>query len=202
MNKYKIGYLDEEESWNLQAWTSLKNDFDLFIFKLPIQLSDIWAKVQEQELDAMIIDYKLYSSGVVSYDGNEVIKEIASHNSHFPMILMTSYQTDAVKNSTEVLSIRGKEILNNSKDKELEIFIQILKAKIDNYYSHKKTNIDILLKLNTKDKLTAVEEAEKFKAELYLSELDIDNSVAPNMLSSAYSSQLRDLLQQLKSLDN
>lgn len=199
--KYKVAYLDEEEMWQAIARTTLGVDFDLRLINVPIAISDIWPYIVENEIQALVVDFRLFESGQVSFDGNQVVREVMSHNLHYPMFVMTSYETDAIESSDNVMNIRGKETLED--EKQYSKFREILKAKVAEYIRKEesaKNCVDQLNEKSLKEVLTPVEEENRFKAELYLSELDRDNAAPLNTLTSAYSTQLQNLLEQANQL--
>lgn len=191
-NNYIIGYLDEEEQWKLTARNGLKSDFRVVVLDLPHTPDMVWLTINENKLDALIVDFRLFESGEVTYNGNDVIVEIQKHNKHFPLFVMTSYENDAFSQCEDVLIIRDKSMFQ--KDEELLRFKQTLKSRLDSYYRKKEEFRQRLLELNKQDVLTQPQKEEKFKAELYLSELDLDKAPALNLLSSGYTESMESIL--------
>ena len=191
-NNYIIGYLDEEEQWRLTARNGLKSDFKIVVLDLPQTPDMVWPAIVDNKLDALIVDFRLFESGEVTYNGNDVIVEVQKHNKHFPLFVMTSYENDAFSQCEDVLIIRDKSMFQ--KDEELFRFKQTLKSRLDSYYRKKEECRQRLLELNKQDVLTQPQKEEKFKTELYLSELDLDNAPALNLLSSGYTETMESIL--------
>ena len=191
-NNYIIGYLDEEEQWRLTARNGLKSDFKIVVLDLPQTPDMVWPAIIENKLDALIVDFRLFESGEVTYNGNDVIVEVQKHNKHFPLFVMTSYENDAFSQCEDVLIIRDKSMFQ--KEEELHRFKQTLKSRLDSYYRKKDECRRRLLELNKLDNLTQPQKEEKFKTELYLSELDLDNAPALNLLSSGYTEAMESIL--------
>lgn len=191
-NNYIIGYLDEEEQWRLTARNGLKSDFKIVVLDLPQVPDMVWPAIVENKLDALIVDFRLFESGEVTYNGNDVIVEVQKHNKHFPLFVMTSYENDAFSQCEDVLIIRDKSMFQ--KDEELLRFKQTLRSRLDSYYRKKEECRQRLLELNKQDVLTQPQKEEKFKTELYLSELDLDNAPALNLLSSGYTETMESIL--------
>lgn len=189
---YIIGYLDEEEQWRLTARNGLKSDFKIVVLDLPQTPDMVWPAIIENKLDALIVDFRLFESGEVTYNGNDVIVEVQKHNKHFPLFVMTSYENDAFSQCEDVLIIRDKSMFQ--KEEELYRFKQTLKSRLDSYYKKKDECRRRLLALNKQDNLTQPQKEEKFKNELYLSELDLDNAPALNLLSSGYTESMESIL--------
>ena len=75
-NNYCIGYLDEEEQWRLTARNGLKSDFKIVVLDLPQTPDMVWPAILENKLDAIIVDFRLFENGEVTYNGNDVIVDV------------------------------------------------------------------------------------------------------------------------------
>ncbi len=195
--KYTIGYLDEEELWQAQASAKLSSNYNVEIIEVPIPISEIWNQVVDRNLDALIVDYRLFGSGVVAYDGNAVVAEIMKHNEHFPMFIITSYEDDAIKKGDNVLIIKNKDIFTD--DNLFEKFSGQLDAIIRVYNEKVKQAKDTIFQINGKqnngEALSNDEKEKVFKAELFLSEIDKDNSLPSHMFSVGQSQQLQEMIE-------
>lgn len=189
---YIIGYLDEEEQWRLTARNGLMPDFKVTVLDLIQKPEHIWPVILEKKLDALIVDFRLFESGEVTYTGNDIIREVQKHNMHFPLFIMTSYESDAFSQCEDVLIIRDKSMFRN--EKELARFKQTLKGRLDAYFRKEDACRQRLLELNKMTTLNQPLKEEKYKIELYLSELDLDNSPALNLLSSEYNDSMESIL--------
>lgn len=199
-NDYIVGYLDEEEQWRLTARNGLRPDFKVVVLDMVQTPDQIWSAILENKLDALIVDFRLFESGEVTYDGNDIIQEVQRHNLHFPLFIMTSYENDAFSQCEDVLIIRDKSMFQN--DEELARFKQTLKGRLDAYFKKENTFRLRLLELNKLKSLTQPQKEEKFKIELYLSELDLDNSPALNLLSSEYTDKMDTILKLAKDISS
>lgn len=198
--KYKVGYLDEDEIWMALVRNKLSSEFDIFLIEIPITLEGIWGYIQSKELDALVVDFQLFDSGKVSFDGNDVVQTITAHNQHFPIIVLTAHEDRALDELDNVLIIKGKSMINDAE--ELPNFIKMLKALI---YAYKTKLIDsqqTILELQKKDVLTEPEESKLFNAQLFLAETCKDDTVSPNQFSIGYSKQLQELLDATHNLLN
>lgn len=195
-NMFTVGYLDEEEQWKLVFRSSLKSDFNIVLLDLPEKASDIWQIVEEEKLDALVVDFLLNESGKVTYKGNDVVKDIRSHNLHLPMFVITSYEDNAIELCEDIFIVRGKEMLTDPQ--KLSLFKKMLSRAINTYNQliseANATILEINRKLEKGMRLSAEEEETRFRAERFLSELNIPDSFDSNMLTSAYSSQLQSLI--------
>jgi hypothetical protein len=202
--KYKIGYLDEEENWKALVRSKLKDDFCLDLIDIPIALDEIWPYITDNALDALIVDFRLYESGKVSYDGGKVVQEIMKHNTHFPIFIITSYEENALADCENVLIIHGKELFTDGYDSQLNTFKIRLKSVIRIYKAKVEESKKILLELGKKERknvaITSEDDANRFNAELFLSEIDKDDATPPNLYSIGYSTQLREMLSTAKEI--
>lgn len=200
-DKIRLVYLDEDEGWQSIAHSRLKNDFQLHIPQyMPDNIEDIWRDVCEFDAQAVLIDYRLNDTGKVSYTGDDVIRELHRHNKHLPMFIITSYEDNALIECKEAQIIRGKELFGDEKLKS------IITANVNNYNSRKSSAEYIIKKFQDKvskgENLTNEESATKFETELYLSELDLDNSVRSDLITSTSNDTLEELLKVAQSIVN
>lgn len=110
----KVVYIDEEAGWQSTANAALSDKYDIYIPEtLPSNISEIWNEVCESQV--AVIDYRLNESGL-SYTGDDVAREIHKHNKHFPVIIITSYEDNAIQECIETQIIRGKEMFNSAEE--------------------------------------------------------------------------------------
>ena len=202
-DKIRLVYIDEEESWQSQAYSVLKNDFQLHIPQyMPHNIEDIWPEVREFDAQAVLIDYRLNDTGKVSYSGDDVIRELHHHNRHLPMFIITSFEDNALIECKEAQIIRGKELFTDAT--QYEKLKSIIIANVNNYNSRKETAENTIKgfqdKVSRGEKLTSEESAVKFEAELYLSELDLDNSVRFDLITGRSNDTLEELLKTAQSI--
>lgn len=202
-DKIRLVYLDEEETWQSQAYSVLKNDFQLYIPQyIPHNIEDIWPEICEFDAQAVLIDYRLNDTGKVSYSGDDVIRELHRHNRHLPMFIITSFEDNALIECKEAQIIRGKELFTDAA--KYEKLKSIITANVNNYDSRKETAENTIKKFQDKvskgEKLTSEESAVKFEAELYLSELDLDNGVRLDLITGRSNDTLEELLKAAQSI--
>ena len=202
-DKIRLVYLDEEKSWQSQAYSVLKNDLQLHIPRyMPHNIEDIWSEVCEFDAQAVLIDYRLNDTGKVSYSGDDVIRELHRHNKHLPMFIITSYEDNALIECKDAQIIRGKELFTDVT--QYEKLKSIITANVNNYNSRKETAENTIKKFQDKvskgEKLTSEESGVKFEAELYLSELDLDNGVRHDLITGRSNETLEELLKAAQSI--
>lgn len=204
VKKYNIGYLDEEELWQAMAVARFSTEFNVTVVDFPITLDRIWPFIVGKNLDAMIVDFRLYGSGQVSYDGADVVSEIMKHNAHFPIFIMTSYEEDAIEHSENVLIVNGKDVISDQDNAAFDRFTLILKNVIRTYKDKvadaKAKILEIKRKVEAGEILSPADDEALFRAELFLNEIDKDNSLPSNLTSIGYSNQLKELIDKTDSL--
>lgn len=173
----KIVYIDEEPGWQSTAHAALSDKYDIHIPEvLPKNVSDLWDEVRDCQV--AVIDYKLNESGQVAYTGDDVVREIHKHNKYFPAIIITSYEDNAIQECTAIQTIRGKELFNSTED--LKKLCHMIDSAVAIYEKKKRDSEDIIFSLQEKiaagEALSEKEEADRYDAEQYLSELDLDSS--------------------------
>lgn len=173
----KVVYIDEEAGWQSTAHAALSDKYDMYIPEtLPQKVADIWNEVRDSQV--AVIDYRLNESGQVAYTGDDVVREIHKHNKYFPAIIITSYEDNAIQECTAIQTIRGKELFNSSED--LKKLCHMIDSAAAIYDKRKKISEDTICAIQEKivagETLTEKEEADRYDAEQYLSELDLDSS--------------------------
>lgn len=171
-------YIDEEAGWQSTAHAALSDKYDIYIpDMLPRDVSEIWNEVHDSQI--AIIDYRLNESGQVAYTGDDVVREIHKHNKYFPAIIITSYEDNAIQECTATQTIRGKEMFNAKED--LKKLCHMIDSAVAIYDTRKKECEDTISILQEKitagETLSEKEEADRYDAEQYLSELDLDASI-------------------------
>lgn len=191
----RIVYIDEETGWQSLVNAALSEKYEVHIPEvLPRNVSDIWGEIRDSQV--AIIDFRLNESGQVAYTGDDVAKEIHKHNRHFPIFIITSYEDNAIQECTEIQSIRGKEMFTDPDS--LLMLNHMIDSAVSIYDAKKLSKENIIRKCQDKiangEPLTDLEEADKFDAELYLSELDLDSSARANLITSRSTKDLEEML--------
>lgn len=189
----KVIYIDEEVGWQSIAYSALSENYDLYIpEELPQNISDLWDDIKECQI--AILDYRLNGNGVLAYTGDDVVRMIHEHNKHFPAIIITSFEDNAIQECTEIQLIRDKGMLNEGRER----LFHMIDSAVTIYDRKKSENEACIRKYQDKiasgEKLSSKEEADRFDAELYISELDLDSSMRGNLITANTISSLEELL--------
>jgi response regulator RpfG family c-di-GMP phosphodiesterase len=191
----KIVYIDEQAGWQSTVYAALSDKYDIYIPEtMPRNVSDIWTEVRDSQV--VIVDFRLNESGPVSYTGDDVAREIHKHNKHLPIFIITSFEDNAIQECTEIQTIRGKEMFTDPES--LVKLCHMIDSAVSIYDKKKSACEEYIRKCQEKlaagGTLSLPEEADKFDAELYLSELDLDSSARDILISSGTSKKLEEML--------
>ena len=101
----KVVFLDEEQGWQSSFYNSFSEKYEIIIpDTLPKNIEDIWELIRDSQI--AVVDYRLNGDGNISYTGDAVAREIHKHNKHFPVLILTSYEDNAIQECIETQSIR------------------------------------------------------------------------------------------------
>lgn len=133
-DKIKLGYLDEDFTNRCLFFNSFNGPFNVVLFdnfEKIRTLDDLMAKIEESDIDVLAVDYKMAESGVVTYNGNEVVNMLYERKRYFPVFMITSHITTAVNNMNDVFLINDKN--NIYKPENLPDSIQKIKGAVVAY---------------------------------------------------------------------
>lgn len=215
--KYKVAYIDEDKGWINTFYHTFKNEFDIKKIEVNSESSveSIIAELQKSELNAIVTDYLLEENAEVPFNGNRIIESIKRIRPHFPVVMLTSYPTQAIGHTDDVHIIYSKDILTVENDKdqeELEIFKTKILSNISNYYRKiEDTNIRIeqLIEMRNTEGLNILEEEELTKLYILFDELNPDEKDLPaNLIHrdsisklNEFVSETKEFLEELKKLN-
>jgi len=153
--KYKIAYIDEADTWLNTFYQTFKRDFEIVKIKVDINSSvnSIVETLFSQPLDAVVTDYLLEEEGEVSFNGNMIVDKIKEDRPHFPIIMLTSHEPQAISHMDDVHIIYGKSILDGESEDELVLLKSKIKSNIENYYTkidQTKAKIELYVKKKMK----------------------------------------------------
>ncbi|ATL47017.1 hypothetical protein COR50_07355 [Chitinophaga caeni] len=207
--KYKIAYIDEDKGWINTFYHTFKNDFDVTRIEVNSESSieSILAKLQESNLDAIVTDYLLEENAEVPFNGNKIVEEIKRIRPHFPIVMLTSYPTQAIGHTDDVHIIYSKDILTVENDKdqeELDIFKTKIQSNISNYYRKiEDTNarIEQLIEKRNNQGLDIPEEEELTKLYILFDELNPEGKDLPaNLVHRDSISKLNEFVNETKEI--
>jgi hypothetical protein len=209
--KYKIAYIDEDDGWLNTFYQTFKSDFDILRIKADstTTLKNIVDTIFKSEVDGIVTDYLLDETGEVDFNGNQIVYTIRDYKPHFPAIMLTAHEPQAISQMEDVNIINGKDILDGENEKRLEILKVKIKSNIDRYYSlieNTETRIEQLVNKRNNSDLEPNEEEELTKLFILMDELEPEGKEMPaNLIKTEaitklnqFVSQTREILDELK----
>ena len=197
--KYRIGYLDEDEGYQAKFYQAFKNEFDIKI--LPIEninnVYDVLRFINDEELDALVVDYRLADSGQLTFNGDSVVDLINSQKKYFPLVMLTSYAQDAIAHMEDVYIVKDKEEIESSAN----LFLKQLETAIDRYQTKIITAENKIKELSEKKVLFIQEEEELLRLHIFMNEVDPEaNQLPASLLTSSAINNISDLVKESKEL--
>lgn len=197
--KYRIGYLDEDEGYQAKFYQAFKNEFDIKI--LPIEninnVYDVLRFINDEELDALVVDYHLADSGQLTFNGDSVVDLINSQKKYFPLVMLTSYAQDAIAHMEDVYIVKDKEEIESSAN----LFLKQLETAIDRYQTKIITAENKIKELSEKKVLSIQEEEELLRLHIFMNEVDPEaNQLPASLLTSSAINNISDLVKESKEL--
>jgi hypothetical protein len=207
--KYSIAYIDEDKAWINTFYHTFKNDFDVTRIEVNSESSieSILAKLHKSNLDAIVTDYLLEENVEVPFNGNKIVEEIKRIRPHFPIVMLTSYPTQAIGHTDDVHIIYSKDILTVENDKdqeELDVFKTKIQSNISNYYKKiedTNTRIEQLIEKRNNQGLDIPEEEELTKLYILFDELTPEGKDLPaNLIHRDSISKLNEFVNETKEI--
>lgn len=204
--KFKIAYIDENDGWLNTFYQTFKNDFDVLKVKVNADstISSIIEIIKSNNLDAVVTDYLLEEEGDVSFNGNRIVEEVRMHWPHFPIVMLTSYEPQAMNHMDDVHIIYGKDILDGESEDELVVFKSKIKLNIERYYSkieNTENNIADLVRKKNDGGLDPAEEERLTRLFILMDELDPEGKELPiNLIQRKSITKLNDFVTQTKQI--
>ncbi|WP_418501784.1 hypothetical protein [Flagellimonas sp.] len=215
--KYRIAYIDEDKGWINTFYQTFKADFEVIRVEVNSESSveTILDSLLASDLNAVVTDYLLEENAEVPFNGNKIVEELKRIRPHFPIVMLTSYPTQAIGHTDDVHIIYSKDILTVENDKdqeELDIFKSKIQSNISNYYRKIKdtnTRIEQLVEKRNKEGLDIKEEEELTKLYILFDELNPEGKDLPANLVhrdsisklNEFVNETKEILEELKKLN-
>jgi hypothetical protein len=203
---YKIAHIDENAASINNFYQNFKGDFEILKIKVDAQstIDLIIQETFENKVDAIVVDFMLDEEGDVNFNGNQIFDMIRKNRPHFPIVMLTSFEPQAIDHMEDVHIIYSKDILDGESEDELEIFKTKLKSNIERYYSkfqNTEKNIEKLVMKKNESGLEPSEEETLTKLFILMDELDPEGKELPtNLIQSGTITKLNDFVSQTKEI--
>ena len=204
--KYKLGYVDEDESDVRSFYKYIKPYEDTILFEVftPKKLIDIeefYKKIKESDLDILVIDYRLNEYTNIDFLGSDLIHYVHKHRRDFPCILLTSHPDEAIDNFENVHLVYDKSVIYDSNEENKRRFYRILISAIEKYINDIRGAHDIIHEFNQKSVLDLEEENQYIKADEFI-EANLDGvfTVPRQLKSQLHNQELKKLINEVQEL--
>jgi hypothetical protein len=203
---YKIAHIDENAAAINNFYQNFKSDFEILKIKVDATstVDLIIKEAFDKKVDAIVVDYMLDEEGDVNFNGNLIFDKIRKIRPHFPIVMLTSHEPQAIGQMEDVHIIYSKDILDGESEDELEIFKTKLKSNIERYYSkfqNTEKSIEELVKKKNETGLDPAEEEALTKLFILMDELDPEGKELPaNLIQSGTITKLNEFVSQTKEI--
>lgn len=159
--------------------------------------------VEIKGLDALAIDFQLAGSGILSYNGDEVVEYFDKNKKYFPVFMVTSYVSDALQSMYDVYLINDKEKVENDEYRG-QLIVNVKNSIIA--YQRRVSAIEnkaksLEEKQSSIDGLTSDEEKELLNLHLKLNAIDPKaNPVSAEQLQTKPLKELQELVKNSREL--
>lgn len=135
---YKIGYIDEDKGWRSTFRQYLKDDFEVVLFDINEEttVETLVDDVFNQAMDLLVIDFRLDETGLVDFNADTLVDKIQERNLYYPLIILTSFESDALDHLENANLVNGKDMLSGDNSSKVTILKQKI-SKIANDYTSK-----------------------------------------------------------------
>lgn len=192
----RLGYLDENKGNRNTFYRVFKKDFDVVMlddFAKVFTLDLLLEEIDKQEIQVLAVDYKLADSGMVQYDGDQVLDAINERKRYFPVFMMTSYVDAAIQKVNNTFLVNDKDGLNNPQT--VELLKNQIAGSVESYHRIVKEKEQRVKALEAKqdgaEGLTEEEEQELLNLHIEMTKIDpVANPLSPDKMQT---SSLKDL---------
>lgn len=205
--KYKLGFLDESDQQRANFLDAFEDQFDIEIIDDLEAIQSVNALrnyVNEAQLDALVVDFLLSDTGMLPYDGNEVVAEMAKNKKYFPVAILTGKESDAIAKTEDVFVVNGKKLMQDAD--ALNTFKAKLSQAIVNYYKKIDSVEEETAMLEKKQRETVLSLQEENRlAELHIELQAIDpeaNPLPSTLLQTDIVRQLAELVKNSREILN
>lgn len=206
MSEYKVLYIDDEKTDSDQFERNLTGELTVqTIDFINTSYDEIVSFLEKKDFDYLIVDYHLHEKSNCGFNGDKIVVEFAIKFPHFPVMLLTNYDNQALTNveGFDLEKIHSKREYIDDHIKEA--FVKRIKRKVDEYRSsvqHAEERIEELAeKKNSGEILNAEEEDEVIKLDTFLDEvLSGESKKIPNQIKETNEEKIHLLLEKTSNL--
>lgn len=203
---FRLGYLDDDKVFRTTFARQFGKEFDVFIFQelnRITTLEDLLNVLEEENLDALAVDYLLSGDGVIAYNGDEIVSFLEERKKYFPVFVTTSHVDGALDKMNDVFLVNDKE--NLSDDSFRLSLIEKVKRAVGSYHRRVDGIEEKVRELESKQKsgegLTDEEEQTLLKLHMELHAIDPKaNPLSSDVLQTQSIRELQELVRNSREL--
>lgn len=145
----RIGYVDEDKGQRNSFYHSLKDDFEVVLFEITeeTESKSLAEEILASSLDMLVLDFRLDENGLIDFNADELVEKIQEINKHYPLVILTSHEVDALDHIPNANLVNGKDEMLGAK---VDIFKQKLNKIAITYKTTIESSQDELEKLERK----------------------------------------------------
>jgi len=189
MIKYRIAFIEDENS-HIRSYKRKSDDvFDIVDIKLHTKLNDTISEIIDSKIHAVIIDFNLTKAQNIHYSGADIVDALEQRMPNFPIFVLTAYEDNAENKVYDVNKVYIKEkylknpdFLNNKINHQIYNFINEIRRK--------QETLDHLLKKQKENKLSLKEEEELIELDEYIESSFVGVSKIPRDLKKIRNAEL------------
>lgn len=181
--KYKIGYIDDDPTQVARYKIKFADYFDIVSYdiKKGLTLMELIKQVYDSDIDLLMVDFLMVEKGILTYNGDEVVRAFEEIKPGFPMIIFTNYEDQAFAQVDNPNTLYDKSILKDKFSHFVEIIYKNIKIYKD-YIQRRKDTLNGLIEKGEKEGLSATEKNELLENQLELKKLDKWSNEVPYQL--------------------
>ncbi|MCG5047477.1 MULTISPECIES: hypothetical protein [Pectobacterium] len=197
MSKFRMGYLDEDESDIARFYDFIKkyDIYEFIDFKPKPSVEDLIDEINSSNLDILVIDFQINEYVNINYNGVKVFDLLRSKRKNFPCIILTSFADDAISESFDTHIVYSKSIPFGCDTESKNIFELKIRKSIEHYTSELQKASNEFSELTSLDNLTLEQENRLIELDEFLeSQLSNDIKIPKHLKTSQHVGNIKELI--------
>lgn len=197
MYKFRMGYLDEDESDIARFYDFIKkyDIYEFIDFKPKPSIEELIDEINSSNLDVLVIDFQINEYVNINYNGVKVFDSIRNKRKNFPCIILTSFADDAISESFDTHIVYSKSIPFGCDTESKKIFELKIRKSIEHYISELQKASDEFAKLTSLSDLTLEQENRLIELDEFLeSSLNNDVKLPKHLKTSQHVGNIKQLI--------
>lgn len=181
--KFKIGYVDEQPQQVGIVKRKLQDDFDFVSYdiKKGLPIESLLDQIYESNIDLLLVDYLLKEKGILTYNGDEVVREFLKIKPQFPVLIFTSHEADAFNEVDSPNIIYEKNMMDDAPQKLIDTITKNITAYRKIINDH-KAKLNEFVEKSVSKGLNAKEKSEFLQLQVELRNFDKRSNEVPLQL--------------------